>query len=63
MAVQCVEQAVTEAPEKEEDGDEADRVDGLAQGQLRGLGALIVLDLEASRSDEVFEAHNDSMRL
>lgn len=58
MTVEGVEEAVREAPEEEEDGDKADGVDGLAQRELGGGCALLVIGLEPSGLDEAFEAHD-----
>lgn len=61
VAVQGVEKAVTETPEEEEDGDEADGHDRLSQGQLGGASALVVFGLETSGLNEVFKTHDDVM--
>ena len=45
VAVQGVEEAITKAPEEEENGDETDWVDGLAEGELCGARALVVFGL------------------
>lgn len=42
VLIEGIEQAVTEPPEEKEDGYQADGIYRLSQGQLRGLGPLVV---------------------
>lgn len=62
MLVEGVEEAVAEAPEEEEDGDEADGEDGLAQRQLGGAGAARVVGLEGALLEELLGAHGNRAR-
>lgn len=57
VLVQGVEQAVGEAPEEEEDGDEADWVERLLEGQLGGLCPLLVRGAQGAALPEGFGKH------
>lgn len=52
MLVQGVEQAVTETPEEEEDGDEDDGEERLTKGQFGSLCAARVIGLEGAPLEE-----------
>lgn len=60
MRIQRVEQAITEAPEEEERGDETQREEGLAQRQLRRLGAVRDVGLEGPPAEVVRSSHGGS---
>lgn len=59
MLVEGVEQAVGEAPEEEEDGDEADWVERLLEGQLGRLCPLLVRGAQGAALPEGFGNHLD----
>lgn len=62
VLVQGVEEAVGEAPEEEEDGDETDRVQRLLEGQLGGLCPLLVRRAQGAALPEGFGKHIDWSR-
>lgn len=57
MLVEGIEEAVTEAPEEEENGDETDGVDGFAQGQFSSSRATSIISLERAPLEKRFEGH------
>lgn len=59
VLVEGVEQAVGEAPEEEEDGDEADWVERLLEGQLGRLCPLLVRGAQGVALPEGFGNHLD----
>lgn len=59
MLVEGVEQAVGEAPEEEEDGDEADWVERLLERQLGRLCPLLIRGAEGAALPEGFGEHLD----
>lgn len=62
MLIQGVEQAIGEAPEEEEDCDEADWVEGLLESQLCCLCPLLVRGPQGAALPEFFGEHLDSSR-
>lgn len=59
VLVQGIEEPITEAPEEEQDGDEANRVDGLAEGELGGPGAGLVIGFETAAPEPLLDGHGD----
>ncbi len=57
MLVEGVQQAVREAPEEEEDGDEANGVEGVSKGQLGGFRRPVVANSEGTLPEESLDAH------
>lgn len=62
MLVECIEEAVAETPEEEQDGDNADGINGLPQSQLGRPGAAVVGRLERAILEELLRSH-DGRRL
>lgn len=62
MLIQGIEQAVGEAPEEEEDCDEADWVEGLLESQLCCLCPLLVRGPQGAALPEFLGEHLDSSR-
>lgn len=62
VLVQRVEQAVTEAPEEEEDGDEREGKDGLSQRELSSSCAALVVGLERPLPEEGRNTHDGKSR-
>lgn len=62
VLVQGVEEAVGEAPEEEEDCDEADRIERFLEGQLGGLCPLLVRGAQGAALPEGFGKHLDWSR-
>lgn len=57
MLVESIKEAVTEAPEEEERGDQGDGPDGLARGQLGGPGDATLGGLERPILEELLDTH------
>lgn len=58
MLIECVEQAVTEAPKKEQNCYESNRVDGFAQRQFGRLGKPVIAYSEGSFPPEALGSHD-----
>lgn len=58
MFVERVEQSIAKPPQEEENRNESNRINGLAQRQLGGIGALLGGRLERARLYECLEAHD-----
>lgn len=58
MLVERVEKTVTKTPEEEQNGDQANGIDGLAESQLGCSRPATVVGLERAPLDEFLEGHN-----
>lgn len=57
MLVEGIEEAVTEAPEEEQNSDETNGVDGFAQSQFSSPRAASIIGLERAPLEKLFEGH------